>query len=125
MRRCEIVMYWIRYLYGTAALLTGGVAIFREGVWLGLAGMIAPLLALTAGGGITLAFRYTEQPVRGAIVMGMIFLAVALYWVHSIGWHFQLWGIHLSGMVWCLIGFGIGLLYGSEEGWLPVVDAPE
>lgn len=114
------MMHWIRYLYGTATLITGIVAVFREGVWLGLAGMIAPLLALTAGGGITLAFRNPEQPVRGTMVVGMIFLAAALYWVHSIGWHFQLWSINLSGFVWCLIGFGIGLLYGSEKGRLPV-----
>ena len=117
-------MQLIRYLYGAATLSTGIVTVFRGEVWLGLAGMFAPLLALTAGGGITLAFRNPEQPVRGTIVVGMIFLATALYWVHSVGWHFQLWGVHLSGMVWCLIGFGIGLLYGSEEGWLPMGEAP-
>ena len=104
-------MTWVSAIYGLIALATGGVAMFRDGFWFGLCGAIAPLIAMIAGGAILDGWRDPESPTAGVLALGFALIAGSLYWVHAMDWNVQLFGLHLSGIVWCLIGVVAGVLF--------------
>ena len=98
-------------MFCLATLLSSVMAIFRGGIWFGLSGLAASFMAIIAGGVTILIFRRGSNRIGEAVFILITLLGGALYWVESIGWDFQLWGIHLSGLAWCLIGFGISFLF--------------
>ena len=109
-------MGFISSIYLMLALFTGVSGMWHGDFWPGLAGTLAPMLAFVAGGGITSAQRdpRDSNPIVVAIFGGII-LIIAAYWIGRTGWSVRLGEVHFSGVVWCLIGFGIGLTWGRRE----------
>lgn len=103
-------MGYLSHSYIIIVFLTGVSAMFRGEILVGIAGLFAPIIALIAGGTIT-----SVRSTLGAVVLGNALLGLALYWIQASGWNVQAFGIHLSGVKWCLIGFGVGLLFGLTD----------
>jgi len=107
-------MAWLASIYVITALISGGFAMFERGFWLGLAGALAPLLAIVGGGGITTPGA-TGRPKLATIVTGLVMLAVAILWVRSHDWQLDLFGLRVPGTVQALVGFAVGLGFGLTD----------
>lgn len=107
-------MGFVIFVFVLTVLFTGGPAMFREDFALGLAGTLAPFLAVVAGGGIT-----SPSPSgRGGIAriaFGLALLAGAIFWLRAYGWELQLWGYRVSGTVEAIVGFVLGLAFGLTD----------
>lgn len=108
-------MGWFAFIGVVIALITGVPVMWRGDIWLGLCGILAPFIALCAGGSLTGALRIPGYPKLVAFAISGAMLGAASYWAHVMGWSVTLWGLHLSGLVECLAMFALGLLFGSSE----------
>ena len=107
-------MAGLSFLYILTVLVTGVPAIFQTGFMVGLCGTVSPILALIGGGGITGAMR-EESSKFAAAVFGIILLAGSLFWTWNVGWHINLFGLHISGVTENLAGFVVGLIFGRRD----------
>lgn len=107
-------MTWLASIFGLTALGSGVAAIFNIGFWPGLAGTLAPLLALIGGGGITTPGA-TGFPKLGTILVGSIMLALSIWWLRSQGWQLDLFGFKIAGTVQAVVGFILGLGFGFTD----------
>ena len=79
--------------------------------WMGLSTMLSPMLAMTAGAGITTAIR-EGYPWAGTSTLGAIFFSASVYWAHHANWAVHIGSYELPGEMMCLLGFLLGLAYG-------------
>ena len=104
-------MSWTAFAYVLLVLFTGVPAIVRGDVASGLAGTIAPFLALMAGGGIVNVFRERSYPLLFGIAFGLGLYALAYWWITTLGWWVKVGAVEFSGGVEVALGFGVGMLF--------------
>ena len=104
----------LSYFYVLTVLFTGIPAMFRDSFSVGLAGTLAPLIALVAGGAITSYHDGTVSRIW-TILIALIMLAGALYWLDQSGWQLLIFGNHVSGVTEGIIGFVSGLIFGLGD----------
>jgi hypothetical protein len=102
---------WISFAYIAAVLATAIPSLWNGNYEAGFAGLFAPLISTVAAAGALDGYRDKESPTLPVLILGSAFLGVAIYWVWATGWSVQLFGQHVSGVVWCLIGAAVGLLF--------------
>lgn len=107
-------MAWLASFYVLTALVSGGHAMFNVGFGPGLAGALAPLLAIIGGGGITTPGA-KGFPKLGTILTGLVMLALAIAWLRSQDWQLNLFGLLIPGTVEALVGFALGLGFGLTD----------
>ncbi len=119
----------IIFTYLLTVMFTGVPAILRGEFWLGLAGLIAPCLALIAGGGIKESLKVPNYPVVGATALGTFLFALSAYWINAAGWSIRIERLILPGVAVCSIGFLIGLLFykssQNSQAMSKEVDSPD
>lgn len=105
------------FAYLVLVICSGGQAIFHGALWPGITGLVAPFLAFIAGGGIAAGLKMPDHRGYrlGVVTLGACCLATSTYWISVAGWYVQFFSFHFSGVAWCLIGFGTGLLFGLRE----------
>ncbi|MBU6207751.1 MAG: hypothetical protein KGQ42_08695 [Alphaproteobacteria bacterium] len=103
-------MSFLIFVYVAEVLITGVAAMFRVSFSFGLAGTLAPLIALIAGGGVT-----SNQSRVGTIFIALLMLTAALYWIQLSGWQLHFFGNQISGFYECIIGFIVGLIFGLGD----------
>ena len=109
-------MRWLGYIVILILLFTGVPALIRGEIWLGIAGILSPFLAIAAGGGITTAFRNPDYPSRTiAVLLGAALLAASIAWIWWMGWRIKIGPVEVPGPIENLIAFVVGLAFGQRE----------
>lgn len=107
-------MAWLTTIYVFIAVISGVSGVFNLGFWPGLAGTLAPLLALIGGGGIT-SPNAAGYPKLATILVGVVMVAVAIFWLRSQDWQLNLFGLRISGTVEAIVGFALGFGFGLTD----------
>jgi hypothetical protein len=101
-------------LYVITALISGGFAMFSLGFGPGIAGALAPLIAVIGGGGITTPGSKGFSKLA-TIFVGLAFLALSIIWLRAVEWQLDFFGWQLSGTFQAAVGFGLGLGFGLSD----------
>lgn len=104
-------MSWIGWSY---FLFSGfmGIHIMIDGAfWTGLAVTLATNLSYVSGGGIALARREKNRHFVSILILGLVFLFASILWIGYVGWSVELFHVRFSGVMWCLLGFIVGVLF--------------
>src|SRR5277367_4255761 len=106
-------MFWPIFVYVVAAIAIAVSAGMHAGFWVALHATGGSLLALTAGGGLRASLRGDKnQKIFGSLIAVAI-LGLAI-WV-SAGFSATLFGIHVGGPIWAIIGFVVCLVFADKK----------
>ncbi len=106
-------MPWIIYIF---ILCSGFMAFNSIAVGWGVAFSIigSSLFSVGAGGGLRGSLYFEFGHGVAGFIMALIFMGIAYKWLgpmYSVG----LWGNHLSGQEWSVIGFMVGFVFTPRE----------
>jgi len=105
-------MAWLVFAYVGLALVTGIKGMIYGEISAGLAGTLAPILTLIAGGGILSAKRGMPSMTIGSIVVGLLMFAGGCFWLWFVDWNVVLYSMVLPGYFLGIVGFVLGLGFG-------------
>jgi hypothetical protein len=106
------IMAWLVFAYVALALVTGIKGMIYGEIASGLAGALAPILTLIAGGGILSAKRGIPSMTIGSLVVGFLMFAGGCFWLWFVDWEVRLNSIALPGHIFGIVGFALGLGFG-------------
>jgi len=107
-------MSWPIYVYLIASVAIAGSAAFKIGWGSALSIAVTSFFALVAGGGLKASLFWGDKTQKvGGPVVALIVVGLA-QWLAS-GFSVWLFGDHLSGNLWCWIGFAIGLIFTTKK----------
>ena len=81
-------------------------------------GLIAPLLAWAGGSGLRGSFYGNNKQKIFGIIFGIILLVISTYWINKTGYWVFFFDFGLSGNLWVLVGFFIGLIFTTKDHYL-------
>jgi hypothetical protein len=103
------VIYWL------LVLVAAYTSIQNAPLSTSISGFIAPFIAWFGGSGMRGGFYGTKSQKIAGIVLGILFLVIASYWISSTGFYVTLFEVTLGGGIWVAIGFLIGLIFTSKR----------
>ena len=106
-------MGWIVYIYIVASLAIAVSAGINAGWGPGLSAFGASALALVAGGGLKASLHGDRTQKIGGLVIALVVAALAV-WVGG-GFTATLWGLHITGATWALIGGVVCFVFTTRE----------
>ena len=111
-------MFYVQYIYILLALITGITAFFNTSIGTAFSGVIAPLLAWAGGSGLRGSFYGNNKQKIFGIIFGIILLVISTYWINKTGYWVFFFDFGLSGNLWVLVGFFIGLIFTTKDHYL-------
>jgi len=113
------IFFYIQFVYIIFVLFAGiGYFLNSESISIsvGLSGIFAPFIAWFGGSGMRGAFNLGDKKqIIIAIVLGIICLAVSIYWIQHTGYWITFFDIGMSGDLLVIIGFLIGLIFSTKS----------
>jgi hypothetical protein len=103
MTAIAVQIYWV------LLLITAFLSIFKQGIYQGLAGFLAPSIAALAARGVAFSIKNPRLGVFIAVSPAYLIIFSCLYWIHKSGYNAELFSFKISGAVWCLIGCVIAI----------------
>ena len=81
-----------------------------------ISGILAPIIAWFGGSGLRGSFNVGDkkQKITGFIA-GIVFLAISLFWINYTGYWIKMGDIQISGPLWAVLGFLIGLIFSTKK----------
>tara|TARA_B100000242_G_scaffold208438_1_gene151378 strand:- start:230 stop:583 length:354 start_codon:yes stop_codon:yes gene_type:complete len=113
---------YVQYIYIILALVSGISAFFNTSISIAVSGLIAPLIAWAGGSGLRGSLYGNSKQKLFGIIFGIIFLLLSSFWVNKTGYIVFLFDITLSGNLWVLIGFIVGLIFTTKKHYLNQFD---
>ena len=111
-------MAYIQYIYILLVLITGISAFFNSSFGIALSGIIAPIIAWAGGSGLRGSlYGEIKQKIFG-IIFGIVFLSISTFWINKTGYWVYFFDVGLSGNLWVLIGFLVGLIFTTKNHYL-------
>ena len=107
------------FIHGVYIIITivVGIAAFGN-VSIGViaSGILAPIIAWFGGSGLRGSFNVGDnsQKITG-FILGAIALTISYFWINYTGYWIQVFEIEITGVVWILIGFLIGLVFSTKK----------
>ena len=107
------------FIHGAYIIITivVGIAAFGN-VSIGViaSGILAPIIAWFGGSGLRGSFNVGDnsQKITG-FILGAIALTISYFWINYTGYWIQVFEIEITGVVWILIGFLIGLVFSTKK----------
>jgi len=103
-------------MYLIIVIFTGISSFGDTSISVSISGMIAPIIAWFGGSGLRGSFNIGDkkQKITGFIA-GLVFLGISLFWINYTGYSVKMLDIVISGPMWLLLGFIIGLLFSTKK----------
>ena len=104
-------------VYLVLVVFTGIASFGDTSVSASISGILAPIIAWFGGSGLRGSFNVGDkkQKITGFIA-GIVFLAISLFWINYTGYWIKMGDIQISGPLWAVLGFLIGLIFLSYFG---------
>ena len=107
------------FIHGFYIIITivAGIAAFgNASIGVIASGILAPLIAWFGGSGLRGSFNVGDnsQKITG-FILGAIALAISYFWINYTGYWIQVFGIEMTGVVWIVIGFLVGLIFSTKK----------
>jgi hypothetical protein len=97
------------YIYSVLTITVGISAMWKGAVYPGIAGIIGATLCWFAASGLKGSLMVgTPAQKRHGVLAATVFVAVGIGLVYHSGFWIGLFGVELSGVTWCVIGFAAG-----------------
>ena len=113
------IFFYIQYVYLIFVLFAGiGYFFNSESISISvvLSGIFAPFIAWFGGSGMRGAFNLGDKKqIIIAIVLGIIFLAVSIFWIQHTRYWITFFNIGMSGDLWVIAGFLIGFIFSTKS----------
>ena len=116
----DLSMKILLFAYLIASLFAGVDGWRNAGWFVGVAGIVAPVLGCWAGIGLrgSIIAGSRSQWIFG-IVMAIIFLGIADWLMATSGYRVRLFGMSIGGGIWYMLGAFIGFLATSRKDTIP------
>ena len=107
---------FLQMIYIVIAIIAGISSIGGTSISVGISGIMAPIIAWFGGSGLRGSFNVgdNKQKITG-IIAGIVFLAISLFWINYTGDWKKIFKIEMSGTIWIVIGFLIGLIFSTKK----------
>src|SRR5262245_7124860 len=109
-------MMLLVYSYLLLILMTGGTALWKGATYVGIAGIIGPIMCWFAGSAFkgSLTVGIVGKRVAG-FAGALLFAAVGIGLVYQSGFSLELLGHKVPGALWCMIGLVIGWISTKQQ----------
>ena len=111
--------FYIQFVYIIFVLFAGIGYFFNSesiSISVALSGILAPFIAWFGGSGKRGALNLGDKKqIIIAIILGIICLAVSIFWIQHTGYWITMFDIEMSGNLWVIIGFLIGLIFSTKS----------
>ena len=103
-------------VYLVLVVFTGIASFGDTSVSVSISGILAPIIAWFGGSGLRGSFNVGDkkQKITG-FVAGIVFLAISLFWINYTGYWIKMGDIQISGPLWAVLGFLIGLIFSTKK----------
>ena len=103
-------------IYLVAVIFTGIASFGDTSISASISGIIAPIIAWFGGSGLRGSFNVGDkkQKITGFLA-GLVFLTIGLFWINYTGYWIKMGDIQISGLLWAIIGFLIGLIFSTKK----------
>lgn len=108
-------MKFLLYAYCLFALISGVSGFVNSGWFVGLAGILGPLLAVWAGIGISASFRMGRKAFFTGILFGCTLYWIADWLVRSSGYFVNLFNVGFGGGTWILLGLVLAIFATKQK----------
>ena len=107
---------FIHGVYIIITIVAGIVAFGNVSIGVIASGILAPIIAWFGGSGLRGSFNVGDnsQKITG-FILGAIALTISYFWINYTGYWIQVFEIEITGVVWILIGFLIGLVFSTKK----------
>ena len=113
------IFFYIQFVYIILVLFAGIGYFFNSetiSISVGLSGIFAPLISWFGGSGMRGAFNQGDKKqIIIAIVLGIICLAVSIFWIQHTRYWITFFNIGMSGDLWVIAGFLIGFIFSTKS----------
>jgi len=106
---------WLIVTYVILVIITGYSSLDSTTLGVSISGFIAPLIALFGGSGVRGSLYGTISQKIAGLTMGAIFLVGSLYWISLTGFYVNMFNVIITGKLWVLTGFVVGVLFTSKK----------
>ena len=103
-------------VYLVLVVFTGIASFGDTSVSVSISGILAPIISWFGGSGLRGSFNVgdNKQKITGFIA-GIVFLAISLFWINYTGYWVKMGDIQISGPLWAVLGFLIGLIFSTKK----------
>ena len=107
------------FIHGVYIIITiaaGVIAFGDTSIGVIASGIFSPLIAWFGGSGLRGSFNLGDnsQKITG-LILGGIALLIGYLWISYTGYWIQVFGVEMSGVVWIIIGFLVGLIFSTKK----------